>query len=442
SQPPLQPASPLPVPSTCTEQSGGLTERCDPASRRVSPVRTACRAPRLRPPPVPGTHTMALRPSSVPLRVPLPAPPESSLPEVPDPESDRARAASPTVACLLATAVTDPSYESAAASTLVAELLVFAAACRLDYASALVAESMPASPPSIGGECALGTDVLDDRQEYFESLAAAVPRFASLLLAPEGDPDAPDIPTPHSYAEAITGPYSSQWQAAIDAEMASWKSTGTYVDEVPPPGVNIVDGMWIFRVKRPPGSPPAFKARYVARGFSQRQGVDYFQTFSPTPKMTTLRVLLHVAAQRDYELHSLDFSTTFLLRRPVYDLRQVPCEWHDTLRITLAALGFVPSTADPSLFLRTDTSMPPFYVLVYVDDLVFATADTEALTLVKSELQKRHTCTDLGELRSYLGLQITRDRAQRTITLTHVRIEKEMSADDCTRKNWDTYRKP
>ncbi|CAI7821520.1 unnamed protein product, partial [Closterium sp. NIES-54] len=85
---------------------------------------------------------------------------------------------------------------------------------------------------------------------------------------------------------------------------------------------------------------------------------------------------------------------------------------------TLAALGFAPSTADPSLFLRTDTSLPPFYVLVYVDDLIFATADTEALTLVRSELQKRHTCTDLGELRSYLGLQITRDRAWRTITLT------------------------
>ncbi|CAI7852877.1 unnamed protein product [Closterium sp. NIES-53] len=411
SQPPLQPASPLPIPFPYTEQSGGLTERREPASRPVSPVRTARRAPRSRPPPVPGTHTMALRPSSVPLRVLQPAPPESSLPAVPDPESDRARAASPTVARLLATAVTDPSFESAAASALIVELLDFAAACRLDYASALVAKSVPASPPSVGGECALGTDVLEDRQEDLECLAAAVPRFASLLLAPEGDPDAPDIPTPRSYAEAITGPYSSQWQAAMDAEMASWKSTGTYVDEVPPLGVNIVDGMWIFRVKRPPGSPPAFKARYVARGFSQRQGVDYFQTFSPTPKMTTLRVLLHVAAQRDYELHSLDFSTAFLqgslheeiwlrrppgftgsfptgtqwsLCRPVYDLRQAPCEWHNTLRTTLAALGFVPSTADPSLFLRTDTSLPPFYVLVYVDDLVFATADTEALTLVKS----------------------------------------------------------
>ncbi|CAI7872718.1 unnamed protein product [Closterium sp. NIES-53] len=85
---------------------------------------------------------------------------------------------------------------------------------------------------------------------------------------------------------------------------------------------------------------------------------------------------------------------------------------------TLAALGFTPSTADPSLFLRTNTSLSPFYVLVYVDDLVFATADTEALSLVKSELQNRHTCTYLGERRSYLGLQITRDRARRIITLT------------------------
>ncbi|CAI7761556.1 unnamed protein product [Closterium sp. NIES-53] len=289
-------ASPLPVPSPYTEQSGGLTERREPASRPVSPVRTARRAPRSRPPPIPGTHTMALRPSSVPLRVPLPALPESFLREAPNPESDRARGVTPTVARLLATAVTDSSFESAAASALVAELLDLAAACRLDYASALVVESVSSSPPSIGGECALGTNVLEDRQEDFECLATAVPRFASLLLAPEGDPDAPDIPTARSYAEAITGPYSSQWQAAMDAEMASWKSTGTYVDEVPPPGANIVDGMWIFRVKRPPGSPPAFKARYVARGFSQQQGVDYFQTFSPTPKMTTLWVLLHVAA--------------------------------------------------------------------------------------------------------------------------------------------------
>ncbi|CAI7926734.1 unnamed protein product [Closterium sp. NIES-53] len=139
-------SSPMPTPSPYTEQYGGLTERREPASRPVSPLRTACRAPRSRPPPVPNTHTMALRPSSVPLRVPLPTPLESSLHDVPDLVSDVARTASPTVACLLATADTDPSFESAAASALVAELLDFAAANRLDYATALVAEFESASP--------------------------------------------------------------------------------------------------------------------------------------------------------------------------------------------------------------------------------------------------------------------------------------------------------
>ncbi|CAI7851945.1 unnamed protein product, partial [Closterium sp. NIES-53] len=358
-------------------------------------------------------HQMALRPSTSPQRVPLPSPLGSSLPALADLESDSLRAASPTVTRVLSTVVTDPSFESTAAFALVAELVDFAAHCRLDYATSLVADSESVYPPSVGGECALSTDVLEDRQEEFHCFAAALSHLVSLLLAPEGDPDAPDIPTPRSYAQAIEGPYSSQWQSAMVAEMASLKSTGTYVDEVPPPGANIVSGMWIFRVKRPPGSPPVFKARYVARGFSQRQGVDFFQTFSPTPKMTTLRVLLHVAAQRDYELHSLDFSTAFLqgslheeiwlhrppgftrsfppgtrwsLRRPVYGLRQAPREWHDTLRTTLAALGFAPSTADPSLFLRTYNLLPPFYILVYVDDLVFATADTAGLAHVKSEL--------------------------------------------------------
>ncbi|CAI7857833.1 unnamed protein product, partial [Closterium sp. NIES-54] len=184
--------------------------------------------------------------------------------------SVRARAATPNISRLLATVVTDPSFEYTAASGLVAELLDFAATSRLDYTTALVAESESASPPSIGGECSLSTDVLEDKQEDFECLAAAIPRFDSMLLAREGDLDAPDIPTPRSYEEAITG---------------------TYVNAVPPSRANTVDGMWIFRVKWPPGSPPAFKARYVARGFSQRQGVDNFQTFPPTPKMTTLRVL-------------------------------------------------------------------------------------------------------------------------------------------------------
>ncbi|CAI7851070.1 unnamed protein product [Closterium sp. NIES-54] len=248
----------------------------------------ARRVARPRPPAVPGTHSMTLRPSSVSRRVVVPEPPASSLLHVPDPESDLARAAIPTVTRLLATVITDPYLESTPTVALVTELVDFAARSRFDDVASLI---------------------------------------------------------------------------AMDAEMASWKSTSIYVDEVPPPGANIVDGMWIFT------------------------GVDIFQTFSPTPKMTTLWVLLYVAAQRDYELHSLDFSTIFLHgslheeiwpRRPPGFTGSFPAG----TQTTLAALGFAPSSADPLLFLRTDTTLPPFYVLVYADDLVFATADTEALALV------------------------------------------------------------
>ncbi|CAI7844039.1 unnamed protein product [Closterium sp. NIES-54] len=210
SQPQLQPASPLPGPSPYSGPTRGLTERREPESRPVSPesrpvspVRTvrAGLVSRPRLPPVPGIHSMTLRPSTAPQRVSLPSPSASSLPDRPDPESDSLRAASPTITRFLATAVTDPLFKSSAASALVAELVDFAAPCRLDYAASLVAESASASvcPPSVGGECALSTDVLEDRQEDLECFAAASPHLVSMLLAPEGDPDALDIPTPRSF---------------------------------------------------------------------------------------------------------------------------------------------------------------------------------------------------------------------------------------------------
>ncbi|CAI7797629.1 unnamed protein product [Closterium sp. NIES-53] len=109
------------------------------------------------------------------------------------------------------------------------------------------------------------------------------------------------------------------------------------------------DGMWFYKVKQPPGSPPVYKARYLARGFCQREGVDFFKTFALTPKMTTLWVLLH---------------------------------WHDTLRSTLRDLGFRPSSDDPSLFVRAGST--PFFMLVYVNNLVFAAEDRAAVAQCRS----------------------------------------------------------
>ncbi|CAI7740295.1 unnamed protein product [Closterium sp. NIES-53] len=500
------------------------TSRCPPRARPSSPLADL--------------RTILFRSSprcSPPLSL-LPSPPESSLTVSSHPITDYYCAARPVVSHVLATLVTNPRASLSSVSALTAAVADFASTRHLDYATRVVA-APPPRPLSVGGVSALGCDVLEDRQFELEFLAAASPSLYAMLLSLEGDTDALDIPTPCTYREAVSGEWDSQWKATMDSELVSWRSTGTYVDAVPPPRASIVDGMWLFKVKRPSGSPPVFKARYVARGFSQCEGVDFFQTFALTPEMTTLRVLLHIAAQRDYELHSLDFSTAFLratytrrygcdtLRSTLRDLGfrpssadpslfvrvgstpffikvyvndlvfatvngscvrprprlggadlvvgctgeysrpQPTCSsgqagrrgwsirawatalaptsgrqllggrpdlvvdeegapWHDTLRSTLRDLGFRPSFADPSMFVCACST--PFFLLVYVDDLVFATADRAALAEVKSELQKRHTCTDLGELQRYLGLHITRNRAARTIILTQSHMAQQV----------------
>ncbi|CAI7896846.1 unnamed protein product [Closterium sp. NIES-54] len=288
--------------------------------------------------------------------------------------------------------------------------------------------------------------------DYYRAARPVVSRvLASLVTDPRASPSSVSAFTDAvaDFASTCRLDYATRVVAAPPPRPLSVR--GTYVDAVPPPRANVIDGMWLFRVKRPPGSPPVFKAHYLARGFNQREGVDFFQTFAPTPKMTTLRVLLHVAALRDYELHSLDFSTAFLqgrlheeiwlrrppsftnifppgtqwsLRQPIYGLRQSPRKWHDTLRSMLRDLGFCPSSANLPLFVRTGST--PFVILVYVNDLVFATVDRAALAKVKSELQKRHKCKDLGELQRYLGLQITRNRAARTIILTQSHMVQQV----------------
>ncbi|CAI7791526.1 unnamed protein product, partial [Closterium sp. NIES-53] len=272
----------------------------------------------------------------------------------------------PVVSRVLTSVVIDPRASPSSVSTLTAAITDFASTRRLDFATRVVA-APPARPEAAGGGFALGCDVLEDRQFELDFLADASPSLCAMLLSPEGDPDALDIPTLCTYREAVSGEWASQWKAAMDSELASWRSTGTYVDAVPPPKANVVDGMWLFKVKWPPGSPPVFKARYVARGFSQREGVDFFHSFAPTPKMTTLRGHLH---EEIWLRRPPGFTDTFppgtqwSLRRPVYGLRQSPREWHDTLRSTLRNLGFRPSSADPSLFVRTGST--PFFILVYV----------------------------------------------------------------------------
>ncbi|GJP64987.1 hypothetical protein CLOP_g21917 [Closterium sp. NIES-67] len=196
----------------------------------------------------------------------LPSSPPSSLAVAPPQLSDLLRAVRPVVPFVLASLVTDSSVPVSSLLALVAAVTDFASTRRLDYATALLSD--PACPPPVGGVASLGSDVLEDRQHELAFLSEVAPHLCSMLPVPASDPDSLDIPTTCTYAEATSGPWASQWIAAMEQEMASWRSTSTFVDAVPLHRVNVVDGRWLFKVKRPPREPPVFKARYVARGFN------------------------------------------------------------------------------------------------------------------------------------------------------------------------------
>ncbi|CAI7791780.1 unnamed protein product, partial [Closterium sp. NIES-53] len=253
----------------------------------------------------------------------------------------------------------------------------------------------------------------------------------------------PTIPIPLTVQEALSGPHAAEWRAAMEAECEAFTCNHSFDDETPPPGVNIVGGKWLFRVKQLPDEASVFKARYVAKGFTQQQYFDFFKTFSPTSKPPTVRTLLDVTARDDFEIKSMDASSAFLLghlketvfmdqpesflgefppntvwklNRPVYGLKQAPREWHNKVKEVLLSLDFHPSYADPTLFIRRHSE--PFYILVYVDDFILVAKDSAQMTSVQVALSKALLMKDLGDLKHYLGMEITRDRQARTISLS------------------------
>ena len=252
------------------------------------------------------------------------------------------------------------------------------------------------------------------------------------------------VPEPETLNEALTGPNSEEWLQAMLTELGSFTTTGTFTPVDRPTKAKVIGGKWTFRVKWKGGtSPVEFKARYVAQGFTQRKGIDFVNTWAPTAKMTTARVLLHIAASEDMHIHAMDVSSAFLqgdlqetvyleppkgvplphtvgqvwlLKRPVYGLKQAPREWHIKFKSILKSLGFSPSFSDPSLFLKPTSS--GFHILVYVDDMILAAHDLRELEDFKKELSQLLKMKDLGELTHYLGMEVIRDREKRTITLT------------------------
>ncbi|CAI7891210.1 unnamed protein product [Closterium sp. NIES-54] len=243
-----------------------------------------------------GPFHLVLR-SRVPPPPVLPQPPESSLIVFHNPFSDYLHAFCPIVSHVLSTLVTHPIAPLSSVSALVTTVAGFASSHRASH------------------------------------LVSGTARFPSTWGCSCYSPGGPGGQALRRQRWHLIGPL-------------------TYVDAVLPPGTNAVSGMLLYKVKRPPGSPPVFKARYVVRGFRQCEGVDFFQTFAPTPKMTTLQVLLHIAAQRDYELHSLDFSRAFLHGEPTREDLAASFAWLHWLfptwdPVAAASTGLRPAINSP-----------------------------------------------------------------------------------------------
>jgi hypothetical protein len=249
------------------------------------------------------------------------------------------------------------------------------------------------------------------------------------------------IPIPKSYTAAINDPiYGDRWLAATVEEITSLNRNSTFREEIAPKGANLISAKWVFTVKSAlDGSVERFKARLVARGFSQVLGEDYFETFAPTVRADTLRTFLALVAAEDLECSHFDIKNAFtesslkeriyllpppgvpvrdgyVLRvlRSLYGLKQSARDWNRLCRDHLLQSGFTQSLADPCLFVCPKKSL---MLLVYVDDIVAASPSRQNVQWLYQTLSSRFNTKDLGEISKVLGIRVTRNRKTRELFL-------------------------
>jgi histone deacetylase 1/2 len=241
----------------------------------------------------------------------------------------------------------------------------------------------------------------------------------------------PAASEPVSLEEALNSP---DWKKAMDAEYSALLKNETW-DLVPPQkGINLIDSRWVYKVKRKAdGSVERFKARLVAKGFKQRQGMDYFETYSPVVKPSTIRVILSLAFSQGWSMRQIDIQNAFLhgileekvymkqppgyedtskpshyicrLKKALYGLKQAPKAWHSRLTCKLQNLGFRGSVADASLFVFREGDIT-IYILIYVDDIIIVSSSDKATDKLIQNLNKDFAVKDLGPLEYFLGVEV------------------------------------
>jgi hypothetical protein len=250
-----------------------------------------------------------------------------------------------------------------------------------------------------------------------------------------------------SYEEARTRSDWPQWKEAIDVELRNLEQAGTWEVVERPGGVNIVDSKWVFRLKKnAKGEVIKWKARLVARGFTQVYGVDYFETFAPVARLASVRSILAIAARNDWEILMFDFHSAYLngildngetiymeqpphhevadrsryvvkLRKSLYGLKQAGRKWYDTLCHSLADIGFQRSTVDPAVFF-VPVGGDVVVLFIHVDDSTITGSSTTLIDVFKRRIAERFDITDLGPVSWLLGLAVVRDRTKRILMIS------------------------
>ncbi|KAJ9551935.1 hypothetical protein OSB04_015980 [Centaurea solstitialis] len=267
-------------------------------------------------------------------------------------------------------------------------------------------------------------------------------------------------PVPRSHLQAIKDP---NWRQAMNDEYSALISNGTWTLVPRPPGVNIVRSMWLFRHKfNADGSLSRYKARLVANGRSQQQGIDCDETFSPVVKPATIRIVLSIAVSRQWPLHQLDVKNAFLhghlqetvymhqppgfrdtqfpdhvchLKRSLYGLKQAPRAWYHRFAHHAATIGFQHSRTDSSLFIL-HTAKATAYLLLYVDDIILTASSTDLLQQIIDKLSREFAMTDLGSLHYFLGISAVRSStglflSQRTYALEILEMANMTNCNPC-----------
>lgn len=240
---------------------------------------------------------------------------------------------------------------------------------------------------------------------------------------------------PANFREATQSCDQEKWVGAMETEMESLTANEVWDLVELPPDRKVVGSKWVYKVKRDAdGNVERYKARLVARGFTQKFGEDYDETFSPVVRFESFRTLVALAAKYKLQLHQMDVTTAFLhgllkedvymkqpdgfvekgkenlvckLKRSLYGLKQSPRCWNEALDGKLCEMGFKQTSADPCLYVRS--SGGPIYVAVYVDDLVIAAKDEAVISSIKSKLSSYFNMKDMGRLHHFVGMKIVQD---------------------------------